>query len=96
MGSPAGLLRQAGGDGRRQGSVPCPRRPLLLTMSLGTIQRRLGMPSELTMGTVEMLKRTGTYSIEKARTRLGFEPLVSLDHGMTRVQQWARGEGLIR
>jgi nucleoside-diphosphate-sugar epimerase len=62
---------------------------------LGTVQRRLGLPSELTAATVEMLKRTGTYSINKARTELGFEPLVSFDDGMARVQQWARAEGLI-
>jgi 2-alkyl-3-oxoalkanoate reductase len=86
------LAAMAGGRVR---TLPTPAAVLLAT-SLGTIQRRLGMPSELTMGTVEMLKRTGTYSIEKARTRLGFEPLVSLDDGMTRVQHWARGEGLIR
>ena len=69
---------------------------LLLTTTLGAIQRRLGMPSELTAATVEMLHRTGTYSVEKARTVLGFEPLVSLDEGMARVEQWARSQGLIR
>jgi nucleoside-diphosphate-sugar epimerase len=26
---------------------------------------------------------------------LGFEPTVSLDEGMRRVEQWARAEGLI-
>lgn len=85
------LAAMAGGKVR---TLPTPL-ALLLTASLGTIQRRLGITSELTAGTVEMLKRTGTYSVEKARTHLGFEPLVSLDDGLARVQQWARAEGLI-
>lgn len=50
----------------------------------------------MTAATVEMLHRTGTYSNDKARTVLGFEPLVSLDEGMARVEHWARAEGLIR
>jgi nucleoside-diphosphate-sugar epimerase len=32
----------------------------------------------------------------KARTALGFEPKVTMDDGMARVQRWARAEGLIR
>jgi nucleoside-diphosphate-sugar epimerase len=86
------LAAMAGGKVR---TVPTTA-ALVLTTALGALQRRLGMPSELTAATVEMLRRTGTYSIEKARTELGFEPLVSFYDGMVRVEQWARAEGLIR
>jgi len=86
------LAAMAGGSVR---TLPTPT-ALLLTTTLGAAQRRLGIPSELTAATVEMLKRTGTYSIEKARKELGFEPLVTMDDGMARVQRWARAEGLIR
>ena len=85
------LAAMAGGKVR---TLPTPA-ALVLTTAMGAIQRRLGMASELTAATVEMLDRTGTYSIAKARGVLGFEPLVSLDDGMARVERWARTEGLI-
>jgi 2-alkyl-3-oxoalkanoate reductase len=85
------LARMAGGKVR---TLPTPA-ALTLTTVLGAVQRRLGIQSELTAATIGMLRRTGTYSIEKARTSLGFEPTVSLDDGMARVQQWARAQGLI-
>jgi nucleoside-diphosphate-sugar epimerase len=75
-------------------TLPTPAALRLATV-LGAVQRRVGMQSELTAATVGMLRRTGTYSIEKARTKLGFEPTVSLDEGMARVEQWARTEGLL-
>ena len=65
---------------------------LLLTTALGTIQRRLGVPSEPTAATVEMLKRTGTYSIEKSRTELGVEPLVSFEAELAKREAVASGE----
>ncbi|QSE92466.1 NAD-dependent epimerase/dehydratase family protein [Rhodococcus pseudokoreensis] len=68
---------------------------IALASTVGAIQRRLGRPSELSPGTMLMLNRPGAYSIDKARTVLGYEPLVSFDEGMTRVEAWAREEGLI-
>jgi nucleoside-diphosphate-sugar epimerase len=41
------------------------------------------------------LARTGTYSIEKARKLLGYEPAVDLDEGMRRTELWLRAEGLL-
>lgn len=66
-----------------------------LAAAVGAIQRRLGMPSELTPATVGMLNRTGTYSISKAREILGYEPIVSFADGMARVHTWARTQGLV-
>ncbi|MGH3803159.1 MAG: hypothetical protein ACRDTD_24125, partial [Pseudonocardiaceae bacterium] len=68
---------------------------IALASTVGAVQRRLGRPSELSPATMLMLNRPGAYSIDKARTILGYEPLVSFDEGMTRVEAWARAEGLI-
>jgi nucleoside-diphosphate-sugar epimerase len=44
---------------------------------------------------IEYLTHPGTYSIEKARRLLGWEPQVSLDDGMARTEQWLRERGLL-
>jgi len=62
---------------------------------IGAVERRLGRASELTTATMLLLNRPGTYSIHKARTTLGFEPLVGYDEGMQRVEAWAKAEGLL-
>ena len=41
------------------------------------------------------LARTGTYSIEKARRVLGYEPEVGLEEGMARTEAWLREHGLL-
>jgi len=85
------LAALAGGKIR---TLPTPLALAVATVG-GAVQRRLGKHSELTAATIGMLNRKGTYSIAKARTVLGFEPVVSFDDGMARVEQWARAEGLI-
>ena len=50
---------------------------------------------EVTADAIRYLARKGTYSIEKARSLLGYEPAVDLDEGMRRSEQWLRGEGLL-
>jgi nucleoside-diphosphate-sugar epimerase len=62
--------------------------------TVGAVQRRLGQASELSAAML-LLNRPAGYSIEKARTMLGYEPLVSFDEGMRRSEEWARAEGLI-
>lgn len=62
---------------------------------LGRVQRRLGQKSELSAATVLMLNRRGGFSIEKARTVLGYEPIVAFDEGMRRSAAWARAEALV-
>jgi nucleoside-diphosphate-sugar epimerase len=66
-----------------------------LTSAVGAVLRRLGADSELTAATMLMLARRGGYSIEKARTQLGFEPRVGFDDAMERCEAWARAEGLV-
>ena len=62
---------------------------------LGSVLRRLGQQTDLCSGTMGLLNRPGTYSIEKAQKMLGYQPLVSIDEGMARVERWVRAEGLI-
>lgn len=62
---------------------------------LGSLLRRLGHKTDLSAGTMWLLNRPGTYSIEKAEKMLGYQPLVAIDEGMARVQNWLRAEGLV-
>lgn len=62
---------------------------------LGGVLRRLGQHSDLAAGTMWMLNRKGTSSIEKAQKILGYQPLVSIDEGMAAAREWAIADGLI-
>jgi nucleoside-diphosphate-sugar epimerase len=57
--------------------------------------RLRGSIIEVTPAAVRYLTRTGTYSIEKARSVLDYAPSVDLDEGMRRCEEWLRGEGLL-
>jgi nucleoside-diphosphate-sugar epimerase len=60
-----------------------------------SIARLFGRSTELGRGSVELLGRPATYSIEKARRVLGYSPAVDLAEGMRRSEAWAREQGLI-
>ena len=62
---------------------------------LGPLLRRLGQKTDLSGHTMLYLARRGTYSIAKAQKMLGYQPLVSIDEGMARVEDWLRAEGLV-
>lgn len=62
---------------------------------LGAVLRRLGQKTDLSAGNMWMLNRPGTYSIDKAKKLLGYQPLVSFDEGMANVESWLRAENLI-
>lgn len=51
--------------------------------------------TEVNPDTIRYLTRRGTYSIEKARRELGYEPRVDLAEGMALTEEWLRKEGLI-
>ncbi|MDQ3935185.1 MAG: NAD(P)-dependent oxidoreductase [Actinomycetota bacterium] len=57
--------------------------------------RLAGRSTEANAGAARYLARTGTYSIEKARTMLGYEPAVGLAEGLERSRAWAAGAGLL-
>ncbi|HZO58850.1 MAG TPA: NAD-dependent epimerase/dehydratase family protein [Solirubrobacterales bacterium] len=72
-------------------SVPVAPTPVVIAMAA-----TLGRTSdEVTPDGVRYLARKGTYSIQKARSLLGYEPAVGLDEGMRRSQEWLRAEGFL-
>ena len=68
---------------------------IALANVVGLAQRCLGQASEFNTATMLLLDRPGTYSIDKARKVLGFDPVVTYDDGMARVGAWARAKGLV-
>ena len=60
-----------------------------------TSARLLGLDTELNTVTVRYLCRTGTYSIAKAQSQLGYQPRVDLSVGMDRTRAWLTGRGLL-
>lgn len=85
------LARMAGGT---MTTVPTPV-AVGLAGGTGAVLRALGRPNELTVATMLMLARSGVYSIEKARTVLGFSPRVSYEQAMSLIEAWAVDEGLV-
>ena len=66
----------------------------LPTMPAEQVRQRfadLGLGAE----TVDYFLRTGTYSIAKARTVLGYHPAVEIGEGMRRTEVWLRAQGLL-
>jgi nucleoside-diphosphate-sugar epimerase len=57
--------------------------------------RLRGSPPEVTPAAVRYLCRSGSYSIEKARTVLGYSPSIDLAEGMRRSEEWLRAEGAL-
>jgi nucleoside-diphosphate-sugar epimerase len=86
--------RVAGWAGGKTRSVPLSIAAPALNV-VGGLQRRIGKPNELGAAAMHLLNRPAGYSIEKARTVLGYEPIVDFDEGMRRCEEWALAEGLI-
>jgi nucleoside-diphosphate-sugar epimerase len=85
----------------RLAGEPAPRRlptaPLVAISSVVALLARLRRePGEINPETIRYLAREGSYSIEKAREVLGFQPRVTLEEGMARTERWLRDEGLIQ
>ena len=76
--------------GKRVRTAPTP-----VVLALAAAASRLSRGTEVTPAAVRYLTRTGTYSIEKARSLIGYEPAVTLDEGMRRTAAWLRAEGLV-
>jgi nucleoside-diphosphate-sugar epimerase len=68
---------------------------LALAGTTSRVLRLAGRETEATPNAVRYLARTGTYSIEKARSMLGYEPAVGLEEGLERSRAWAEAEGLL-
>jgi nucleoside-diphosphate-sugar epimerase len=80
---------------RMLGRRRIPSAPTPLVASLAAAVARVSADSEVTPAAVRYLARRGTYSIEKARSVLGYQPTVGLDEGMRRTERWLRSEGLV-
>lgn len=81
----------------KRGAIPSlPTSVAIRIAEAGAALARLaGRSTELGRGTIGLLSRPGTYSIEKARRLLGYAPRVDLATGMARSETWARETGLI-
>ena len=71
-----------------------PVAPTPVVVALAATAGRL-QGGEVTPDAIRYLARQGTYSIDKARSLLGYDPAVDLDEGMRRSEQWLRSAGLL-
>lgn len=73
--------------------------PTPVAVGLGRVAsggaRVVGRRTEASAETMHYFTRTGTYSIAKARSLLGYSPQVDLDEGMSRTEAWLRENSLI-
>jgi nucleoside-diphosphate-sugar epimerase len=81
----------------RQGPIPSLPTGVAIALAeaIGKLTRRMGRSSELGRGAIGLFSRRGTYSIDKARRLLGYNPQIDLAEGMRRSQAWARSRGLV-
>jgi nucleoside-diphosphate-sugar epimerase len=80
----------------KKGPRALPRR--LMTPLAGGVDRLSRLrrqENEMSANAVSYLARTGTYSIEKARRVLGYEPRIDLDEGFRRTEAWLREQGIL-
>jgi nucleoside-diphosphate-sugar epimerase len=81
----------------RRGPICIPTAPAVaLAHAADALNRARGRRTDVNAISMRYLARSGTYSIEKARRVLGYEPAIDLDEGMRRTEAWLRGEGLLR
>lgn len=74
--------------------VPTPV-AVAVASAVSAAARARGVPTEVNATTMRYLARRGTYSIEKARRVLGYEPRIGLEDGMERTEAWLKAEGLL-
>lgn len=68
---------------------------LALATAADRAARLAGSETEANPTAVRYFLRTGTYSIEKARRLLGYDPQVGVEEGMARTEVWLREQGLV-
>jgi nucleoside-diphosphate-sugar epimerase len=66
---------------------------IAVTAAVATAAKLVGIKTEINPISMRYFARTGTYSIEKARRVLGYEPKIDLDEGMVRTQKWLAEQG---
>jgi nucleoside-diphosphate-sugar epimerase len=80
---------------RMLGRRGLPVAPTAVVRALARAGGLFSRDSEVTPSAVDYLARRGTYSIERARSMLGYAPAVQLEDGMARSEAWLRTEGLL-
>lgn len=72
-------------------------RPAIAALShlIAGVARLRGRPAPVSAEALECVTHPGTYSIERARRHLGWEPQVGLQEGMAHTLRWAREEHLV-
>jgi nucleoside-diphosphate-sugar epimerase len=66
---------------------------IAVTAAVATAANLVGIKTEINPISMRYFARTGTYSIEKARRVLGYEPKIDLDEGVVRTQKWLAEQG---
>jgi nucleoside-diphosphate-sugar epimerase len=66
-----------------------------LASTIDRVQALRRQENEMSANAVSYLARRGTYSIEKARRVLGYEPTIDLDEGFRRTEAWLREENML-
>lgn len=62
--------------------------------AVSAVSRLIRSQTEANTATVRYLTRTGTYSIEKARLMLSYEPAIDVPEGMRRIEMWLNSGGV--
>jgi nucleoside-diphosphate-sugar epimerase len=85
---------------RMLGKAPPPTLPSFAAIGLAALPEAAakigGVHTDANRASMRRLARPGTYSIEKARRLLGYEPRVGLEEGMQLTENWLREHGLLR
>ncbi len=68
---------------------------IVLAEAARMISKVLGKPTEANRQSMLMLSKSETFSIEKARRLLGFDPQIDLAEGMRRTEEGLRARGII-
>ena len=80
----------------RRGPVVLPTAVAVsIAASIDRATRIARVRTEINAESMRYFTRSGTYSIEKARGVLGYDPQVDLAEGMRRTEEWLAAEGLL-
>jgi nucleoside-diphosphate-sugar epimerase len=77
--------------GRRSVAVA----PTSMVLAAAALAGRFIGNGEMSPAAVRYISRRGGYSIEKARSRLGYRPAIDLPEGMRRTEAWLRSSNIL-
>ena len=80
-------LAEIGGQPKHIMSMPA--------LLVKTAIRQQGKKADVFPESIDFVTRPHTYSLEKARQVLGYEPRINLDEGMARIAKWLRNTDIV-